>query len=112
MRMAIGGHEIVARLSRALLQAAALTCALRPGENRVAETESRRHTRHHRCFLARFGAEPVIDRQHREVWLCLAFGAPLSHEVEQSHAVGAPRYRKRKPGEAGKRSESGPRFAR
>ena len=39
MRMAIGGHEIVARLTRALLQAAALTCALRPGENRVAETE-------------------------------------------------------------------------
>ena len=112
MRMAIGGHEIVARLTRALLQAAALTCALRPGENRVAETGTLRHARHHRCFLARFGTEPVVDRQHSEIWLCLAFGAPLSHEVEQSHAVGAPRHRKRKSGEADKRSESGPRFAR
>ena len=112
MRMAIGGHEVVARLPRALLQAAALTCALRPGENRMGETESLRHARHHRGFLARFGTEPVVDRQHGEVWPCLAFGAPLSHEVEQSHAVGAARHGKRKSGEADQRSESGPRFAR
>ena len=112
MRMAIGGHQIVARLTRALLQAAALTCALRPGENRVTEAETLRHARHHRCFLARLGTEPVVDRQHSEVWLCLAFGAPLSHKVEQSHAVGAPRYRKRKSGEADQRREGGLRFAR
>ena len=58
------------------------------------------HPRHHRGFFARARAKPVIDREHRELWRWLAFGTRVSHEVKQSHAVGAARHRKRKPGEA------------
>jgi hypothetical protein len=78
----------------------------------MRQAESLRHARHQRRFLARFGAESVVDRQHSKVWLSLAFRTPLGHEVEQRHAVGAPGHGKRKPGKAGEGRESGSRFAR
>jgi hypothetical protein len=112
MSMAIGGHEVVAGFSRALLQTSALRLDSPPGENHMRQAKALRHPRHHCRFLARFGAEPVIDRQYREVRLRPAFGAPPRHEVEQRRAVGATRHRQRKPGETRQGREGRSRLAR
>ena len=76
------------------------------------QAEACSHPRHHRGFFARARAKPVIDREHRDLSRERVLGTRVRHEVEQRHAVGAARHRKRKPGEADEGREGGTRLAR
>ena len=66
--VAISGHQIVARDTRAGLQSAAPLAAPFPGQDRMRETKRGRYAAHHFRLMARFGAKPVIDAEHVKFW--------------------------------------------